>query len=437
MNICVIGTGYVGLVTGACFAEFGLRVTCVDKDGAKIAALERGVMPIYEPGLETVVSRNVREGRLSFTSDTASAIRSSLVIFIAVQTPSRESDGGTDLSAVEAVAREIGRTIDDYKVIVTKSTVPVGTSDLVRGWVEDELGKIGKKTHFSVASNPEFLREGAAIGDFMRPDRVVIGASDEQAMAILKDLYRPLYLNETPFVLTNVPTAELIKYAANAFLATKISFINEMANYCEIVGGDVQAVARGIGLDRRIGPKFLHAGPGFGGSCFPKDTRSAAHFGRAAGVPFEIIESVIRVNEQQRLRMVDKIENALGGALDGKTIAILGLSFKPETDDMRDAPAVDIIRGLLVRGARVQAFDPVAMSRAKEILPDILYCEDSYDACKGADAVVLVTEWNCFRMLELDRIKDLLRRPLMIDLRNVYLPATLHEAGFDYVSVGR
>ncbi len=437
MNICVIGTGYVGLVTGACFAEFGMRVTCVDKDRAKIASLERGAMPIYEPGLETVVSRNVREGRLSFTSDAASAIRSSLVIFIAVQTPSRESDGGTDLAAVEAVSREIGRTIEEYKVIVTKSTVPVGTSDFVCGWIEDELVKAGKKTRFSVASNPEFLREGAAIGDFMRPDRVVIGAADEQAMAILKDLYRPLYLNETPFVLTNVPTAELIKYAANAFLATKISFINEMANYCEIVGGDVQAVARGIGLDRRIGPKFLHAGPGFGGSCFPKDTRSAAYFGRAAGIPFEIIESVIRVNEKQRLRMVDKIEKALGGALDGKTIAILGLSFKPETDDMRDAPSVDILRGLIARGVRVQAFDPVAMSRAKEVLPDILYCEDSYDACKGADAVVLMTEWNCFRMLELDRIKDQMRQPLMIDLRNVYLPSSLHEAGFDYVSVGR
>lgn len=437
MNICVIGTGYVGLVTGACFAEFGLRVTCVDKDGAKIAALERGEIPIYEPGLETVVTRNVREGRLSFTSDTARAIHASLVIFIAVQTPSRESDGGTDLAAVEAVAREIGRTIEDYKVVVTKSTVPVGTSDLVRGWIEDELEKAGKKTRFSVASNPEFLREGAAIGDFMRPDRVVIGAADEQAMAILKDLYRPLYLNETPFVLTNIPTAELIKYAANAFLATKISFINEMANYCEIVGGDVQAVARGIGLDRRIGPKFLHAGPGFGGSCFPKDTRSAAHFGRVAGEPFEIIESVIRVNEKQRLRMIEKIEKTLGGVLEGKMITVLGLSFKPETDDMRDAPSVDIIRGLLERGASVQAFDPVAMLRAKEILPMIRYCEDSYEACKGADAVVIVTEWNCFRMLELDRIKELLRQPILIDLRNIYLPATLQEAGFEYVSVGR
>lgn len=437
MNICVIGTGYVGLVTGACFAEFGLRVTCVDKDGAKIAALERGEIPIYESGLEAVVARNVREGRLSFTSDTASAIRSSLVIFIAVQTPSRESDGGTDLSAVEAVAREIGRTLEDYKVVVTKSTVPVGTSDLVYGWIEDELTKAGKKTRFSVASNPEFLREGAAIGDFMRPDRVVIGASDEQAMAILKDLYRPLYLNETPFVLTNIPTAELIKYAANAFLATKISFINEMANHCELIGGDVQAVARGIGLDRRIGPKFLHAGPGFGGSCFPKDTRSAAYFGRTAGEPFEIIEAVIRVNEKQRVRMVEKIEKTLGGVLAGKTIAILGLSFKPETDDMRDAPSVDIIRGLLERGASVQAFDPVAMLRAKEILPTIRYCEDSYEACKGADVVVIVTEWNCFRMLELDRIKELLRQPVLIDLRNIYLPTTLRDAGFEYVSVGR
>ena len=434
MNVCVIGTGYVGLVTGACFAEFGVSVICADKDAAKVAALERGEIPIYEPGLDDLVARNVRAGRLSFTTDTPSALAQSLVIFIAVPTPALE-DGRTDLSAVEAVSREIGANLDGYKVIVTKSTVPVGTAELLRGWVSE--AQEGRNVGFSVASNPEFLREGAAIGDFMRPDRVVIGTSDDQAKAILQDLYRPLYLNETPVVVTNVQTAELTKYAANAFLATKISFINEVANLCEEVGADVQAVARSIGLDRRIGSKFLHAGPGFGGSCFPKDTRSLAHFAREHGDGFEIVDAVVRVNERQRVRMVGKIVNAMGGDVSGRTVAVLGLSFKPETDDMREAPSVDIIRALEERGARVQAYDPEAMDTAALLLPNVTMCEDSYAACKGADALVFVTEWNQFRMLDLDRVRELLNTPLIVDLRNIYGPDPMEEAGLTYVSVGR
>lgn len=436
MNVCVIGTGYVGLVTGACFAEFGVKVTCADKDAAKVDALDRGEIPIYEPGLGAFVERNVKQGRLSFTTDTAEAVRSSLVLFIAVQTPA-QADGSTDLSAVEAVAREIGQCINGYKVVVTKSTVPVGTSYRVRDLIQEEIARRGEEIRFSVASNPEFLREGAAIQDFMRPDRVVIGSDDDYALAILKDLYRPLYLNETPFVITNIPTSELTKYAANAFLATKVSFINEIANLCERIGADVQAIARGIGLDGRIGSKFLHAGPGFGGSCFPKDTRSAAHFARSAGESLQIVEAVIRVNEGQRQRMVIKIEKAVGGAVEGKTIGLLGLSFKPETDDMRDAPSVDIVRGLLERGAHVRAFDPVAMREAARVLPEITYCKDAYEACENADAVVLVTEWNQFRMLDLERMRQLLRHPVVVDLRNVYKPEQMEQAGFEYLSVGR
>jgi UDPglucose 6-dehydrogenase len=436
VNVCVIGTGYVGLVTGACFAEFGVQVVCADTDVDKIAALQRGEMPIYEPGLEDLVARNVREGRLSFTTKTAEAVRASLVVFIAVPTPAR-ADGGTDLTFVEAVARTIGENMDGYKVVVTKSTVPVGTSAKVRGWIEEELAGRKLGPYFSVASNPEFLREGAAIGDFMRPDRVVIGTEDEQSTAIIKDLYRPLYLNETPVVLTNVATAELTKYAANAFLATKISFINEVANLCEKVGADVQAIARGIGLDRRIGPKFLHAGPGFGGSCFPKDTRSVAHFARETGEGLEIVEAVVRVNDRQRQRMIEKIVAALGGAAQGKTVAVLGLSFKPETDDMRDAPSIDIIEGLQERGATVRACDPRALEEAKRLLPEIVPCADAYDACKGADVLVVMTEWNQYRMLDLGRVKDLLARPRIVDLRNVYEPESARAAGFTYVSVGR
>jgi len=438
MNVTVIGSGYVGLVTGACFSEFGVSVTCCDNDQDKIEGLQRGEIPIYEPGLEDLVARNARAGRLAFSADPAEAIRSALIVFIAVGTPPAD-DGSTDLRYVEEVAREIGRNLDGYKVIVSKSTVPVGTSKKVRGWIQEELDRAGRKVHFSVASNPEFLREGAAIGDFMRPDRVVIGVDqgDDQALAILRDLYRPLFLNETPFVMTNTPTAELSKYAANAFLATKVSFINEVAILCEKVEGDVQAVARAMGLDRRIGPKFLHAGPGFGGSCFPKDTLSAAHFAREQGGSFEIVDAAIRVNRRQRLFAIDKIVGVFHGDLEGKTIGMLGLSFKPETDDMREAPAVEIAEGLIERGARVRAYDPASMAVASQMLKQVELCKDAYEACEDADALVIVTEWNQFRMLDLERIKQLLRDPIMIDLRNIYDPDTLREAGFHYVSVGR
>lgn len=438
MNITVIGTGYVGLVTGACFSEFGVQVTCVDKVQEKIEALERGEIPIYEPGLDEIVARNVRGGRLSFSTDVGEAIDRALIIFIAVGTPPSD-DGSTDLSFVEAAAREVGQRIDSYKVIVTKSTVPVGTSDKVRGWVQEELDRRGDKVRFSVASNPEFLREGAAIGDFMRPDRVVIGTDegDDHAIAIMKDLYRPLYLNETPFVETDIHTAELAKYAANAFLATKISFINEVSILCEDIGGDVQAIARAMGLDRRIGKKFLHAGPGFGGSCFPKDTLSAAYFARELGHQFEIVEASIRVNERQRMRMVDKIVYALDGDAKDKVVAILGLSFKPETDDIREAPAISIVRGLLDRGASIRAYDPAAMAEAGRQVPEMDLCKDVYEALTGADVMVIVTEWNEFRMIDLQRAKEIMSEPKMVDLRNVYDPARIGEAGFQYWSVGR
>ena len=438
MNVAVIGTGYVGIVTGACFSEFGVQVTCVDKLPEKIDALRRGEIPIYEPGLEDIVARNTRSGRLSFTLDLVDAVSHALVIFVAVGTPAA-ADGGTDLSFIEPVAREIGRCLSSYKVIVTKSTVPVGTSDRVRGWIQEELDQRGSKLRFSVASNPEFLREGAAIGDFMRPDRVVIGTDpgDDQARAILKDLYRPLYLNETPFVETNLHTAELSKYAANAFLATKISFINELSVLCEEVGGDVQAIARVMGLDNRIGKKFLHAGPGYGGSCFPKDTASAAHFARRLGHEFSIVEATIRVNQRQRLRMVDKIVSALEGDVAGKTIGVLGLAFKPETDDLREAPSLDIVRELLGRGAKVRAYDPTSMAQASRLVPEIVLCKDAYEAVEGADAMVIVTEWNEFRMLDLPRARDLMAEPRMLDLRNIYKRDQVVAAGFQYWGVGR
>jgi UDPglucose 6-dehydrogenase len=436
MNVCVIGTGYVGLVTGACFAEFGCQVICADVDAGKIEALRQGQMPIYEPGLEDLVVRNVQQGRLAFTTDTADAVRASLIVFIAVPTPPRE-DGSTDLTAVEEVAREIGRAMDGYKVIVNKSTVPVGSAEKVRQWIEAELPRGGRQRRFSVASNPEFLREGAAIGDFMRPDRVVIGADDEEATAILKGLYRPLYLIETPVVVTSVASAELTKYAANAFLATKVSFINEIANLCEAVGADVHDIARAIGLDRRIGGKFLHPGPGFGGSCFPKDTRSVAHFARAQDSPLRIVEAVIDVNEAQMRRMVEKISALLDGDLSGREIGALGLSFKPETDDMRDAPSLSILRAMIERGARVRAYDPQAMANARKLLPEVVLCENAYDVCEGADVLVVLTEWNQFRMLDLARVKSLLRQPLVADLRNIYDPVTMRDAGFSYVCVGR
>jgi UDPglucose 6-dehydrogenase len=436
MNIGVIGTGYVGLVTGACFAEFGVQVVCADIDAEKIARLERGEIPIYEPGLEEIVERNMKQGRLSFTTKTSEAVENSLVLFIAVATPPL-SDGRTDLRAVESVAREIGRTITDYKVIVNKSTVPVGTSVRVREWIEEELRAAGRTVEFSVASNPEFLREGAAIGDFMRPDRVVIGTDDSHATAILKSLYRPLYLIEAPVLITNVVTAELTKYAANAFLATKISFINEVANLCEEIGADVHDIARGIGLDRRIGQKFLHPGPGFGGSCFPKDTRSIAQFARETGSPLAIVDAVVEVNARQHQRMVEKITACLDGDVRGKKIGMLGLSFKPETDDTRDSPALAIARALQALGARVQAYDPQAMDAARKELPDLTLCSDAYQACRDAEVLVIVTEWNQFRMLDLSRVKSLLARPVVVDLRNIYDPAPMRAAGFDYVCVGR
>lgn len=436
MNICVIGAGYVGLVTAACFSEFGVQVICVDKDASKIDALNKGVIPIYEPGLEDLVARNMKAGRLTFSTDTGAAVRNALVVFIGVQTPPRE-DGSTDLGAVEAVSKEVGGHLNGYKVVVTKSTVPVGTSERVKELVKQGAEEAGLTASFSVASNPEFLREGAAISDFMRPDRVVIGTEDDQAEAILKDLFRPLYLIETPIVLTNIPTAELTKYAANAFLATKISFINEVANLCEKVNADAHAVARGIGLDKRIGAKFLHPGPGYGGSCFPKDTLSAAYFARQHGERFRIIEAAIEVNDLQRKRMVEKITQVLGGDLKGKIIGVLGLSFKPETDDMRDAPSIDIIAGLQSGGAQVRAFDPVAMKAAAKVIPNLEFCEDSYAVANGADALVIMTEWNQFRMLDLERIQKLLRQPILVDLRNVYDPVPMREHGFKYVGVGR
>jgi UDPglucose 6-dehydrogenase len=425
-------------VTGACFSEFGVQVTCVDKQQEKIEALRRGEIPIYEPGLEDIVARNARSGRLSFTLDLPDAVSRALVVFVAVGTPPA-ADGSTDLSFVEQVAREIGRCLTSYRVIVTKSTVPVGTSDHVRAWVQEELDLRGSKLRFSVASNPEFLREGAAIADFMRPDRVVIGTDpgDDQALAILKDLYRPLYLNETPFVETNIHTAELAKYAANAFLATKISFVNELSVLCEEIGGDIQAIARVMGLDNRIGKKFLHAGPGYGGSCFPKDTSSAAHFARELGHELSIVEATIRVNQRQRERMVEKIVTALEGDVAGKTVGVLGLSFKPETDDLREAPAIDIVRELLRRGAKIRAYDPAALAQAGRLVPEMTLCKDAYEAVEGAEAMVIVTEWNEFRMLDLPRARDLMAEPRMLDLRNIYKRDAVLAAGFQYWGVGR
>lgn len=432
MHIAVIGTGYVGLVTGACFAEFGVDVTCVDIDSEKIARLVAGEMPIYEPGLEQLVTKNMQSGRLRFTTDLKQAIEQALVIFLAVGTPPKR-DGSPDLSFVESAARSIAQHMNGYKVIVTKSTVPIGTGEYLRKLIREQLKS---RLNFGIVSNPEFLREGAAINDFMRPDRVVIGSRDEEAVAIMRDLYRPLYLIEAPFVLTSLEAAELTKYAANAFLATKISFINEIANLCESIGCDVHDVARAIGMDRRIGSKFLHPGPGFGGSCFPKDTQALASVARDFGHDSLIVDAVIEVNRRQRKAMVPKIEK-LVGVLEGKTIAILGLAFKPETDDMREAPAIDIINGLLERGATVQAYDPVAMSEAAKVLPKVSYADDEYEAVTGADALVFVTEWNQFRALDMGRIRDLMNAPRIADLRNIYDPGDMRELGFEYVGVGR
>ncbi len=431
MHIAVIGTGYVGLVTGACFAEFGVNVTCVDIDEKKIADLREGRLPIYEPGLDQLAEKNARAGRLGFTTDLRSAVEQSLVIFLAVGTPPRE-DGSADLRHVEEAARQIARNMNGYKVLVTKSTVPVGTGERLRKLVREER----PNAKFAVVSNPEFLREGAAIDDFMRPDRVVIGSRDEEAIAIMRDLYRPLYLIETPFVITSVEAAELTKYAANAFLATKISFINEIANLCDEVGCDVHDVARGIGMDKRIGMKFLHPGPGFGGSCFPKDTRALVQIAREYGSDSLIVDAVVEVNERQRLRMIEKLCALLPDAK-GRVVAVLGLAFKPETDDMREAPSIDIINELASRGARVRAYDPVAVEAARRLLPDIEYAEDEYAAVEGADLLVFMTEWNQFRALDMARVRSLMREPRVADLRNIYEPQDMRRLGFEYVGVGR
>lgn len=431
MHIAVIGTGYVGLVTGACFAEFGVDVTCVDIDSEKIARLSSGEMPIYEPGLEQLVIKNMQSGRLQFTTDIKQAVEQALVIFLAVGTPPK-SDGSPDLSFVEAAASSVAEHMNGYKVVVTKSTVPIGTGEHLRKRIREQNPRL----NFGIVSNPEFLREGAAINDFMRPDRVVIGSRDDEAIAIMRDLYRPLYLIEAPFVLTSLEAAELTKYAANAFLATKISFINEIASLCESIGCDVHDVAKAIGMDRRIGNKFLHPGPGFGGSCFPKDTQALASVAREFGRDSLIVDAVIEVNRRQRRAMLPKIEKLVGG-LEGKTIAVLGLAFKPETNDMREAPSLEIISGLLKSGAMVRAYDPVAMLEAAEILPDVNYADDEYAAVTNADALVFVTEWNQFRALDMRRIRDLMRSPRIADLRNIYEPEDMRELGFEYVGVGR
>jgi UDPglucose 6-dehydrogenase len=431
VKIAVIGTGYVGLVTGAGLADFGNSVICCDINKEKIDALNEGKIPIYEPGLEAIVTRNVGEKRLKFTTDLEGAIQSSRAIFIAVGTPPNE-DGSADLRHVENVARTIAQHMNGPKLVITKSTVPVGTGRRI----EEILGDAGKKHGASVVSNPEFLREGSAIEDFMKPDRVVIGASDEASFELMQQIYEPLHSLEIPFVLTNVESAELIKYAANGFLATKISFINEVAVLCERLGADVQHVARGIGLDNRIGQKFLQAGPGFGGSCFPKDTQAVAHIAKREGYEFEIIEAVLRVNDRIKARMVDKVADALGDPR-GKTIGILGLAFKPETDDMRDSPAIPLIDGLQKRGAKIRAYDPQSIENAKRYVSDVTYCNDAYETADGADALVIVTEWNEFRALELGQLKKLLKQPLIVDLRNVYDGHRMNAEGITYVSVGR
>jgi UDPglucose 6-dehydrogenase len=432
MHIGIIGTGYVGLVTGACFAEFGVYVTCIDRDERKIKSLKKGIIPFYEPGLEELVKRNIEKERLLFSSKIKDAVSTSLAIFIAVGTPPR-GDGSADLSYVKEVCKEIATHMDSYKVIVTKSTVPVGTGKKIKNWISKSLKK---KVDFDVASNPEFLREGSAIEDFMRPDRVVIGAESPQAIAILKDLYRPLYLIETPFVITNVETAELIKYASNSFLATKISFINEIANLCDAVGADVHVVAKAMGLDKRIGPKFLHPGPGYGGSCFPKDTMALLQIARQHNVELNIVDAAIRTNQKQRSLMVEKIKSRLSPLKD-KVIGVLGLSFKPNTNDLREAPSLYIISKLTEEGAIVQAYDPVATEDARRVLNNVKFKKNAYDVARDSHAIVLVTEWNEFRNLDLKRVKKVMKEPNFFDLRNVYDPERMQELGFNYYSVGR
>ncbi|MGV8929763.1 MAG: UDP-glucose dehydrogenase family protein, partial [Brevundimonas sp.] len=426
MRVAMIGTGYVGLVSGACFADFGHDVVCVDKDPSKIERLERGEIPIFEPGLDDLVAANVRGGRLSFALDGASAIRAADAVFIAVGTPSRRGDGHADLSYVHAAAEEIAGLIEGFTVIVTKSTVPVGTGDEIERIIRERR----PDAEFAVVSNPEFLREGAAIEDFKRPDRVVVGTEDERAQAVMRELYRPLNLNETPILFTGRRTSELIKYAANAFLAMKITFINEMADLCEVVGADVQQVARGIGLDKRIGGKFLHAGPGYGGSCFPKDTLALVRTATDAGAPVRLIETTVAINDSRKKAMAGKIAASLDGELKGKTVALLGLTFKPNTDDMRDAPSLDVAPALIAMGATVQAFDPEGMEEAAKLLDGVIFKDGPYEAVEGADVIVILTEWDQFRALDLDRVKLLVRQPVLVDLRNIYRPEDLRARGF-------
>ncbi len=433
MRVTMIGAGYVGLISGACFSEFGTTVTCVDSDEARIARLQRGEIPIFEPGLDELVADNVAADRLSFTSDLEAAVRGADAIFIAVGTPSRRGDGHADLTFVFDVAREVARHLNGPSIVVTKSTVPVGTGRRIGTIIRE----IRSDADFAVVSNPEFLREGSAINDFMRPDRIVIGTESDRAKEVMRALYRPLYLNETPILFTGLETAELTKYASNAFLATKITFINEIADLCEKVGADVQDIARGIGLDGRIGSKFLHPGPGFGGSCFPKDTVALLRTAEQAGAPLRIVESVAQVNRERKARMAQKVIDGCGGSVDGKTIAVLGVTFKPDTDDMREAPSLEIIPGLQAAGAEIRAFDPQGAHEASKLLQGVSWCADAYDALAGAAAVVIITEWNEFRGLDLERAKQLMTSPVMIDLRNIYNPKHMLAAGFTYVSVGR
>ena len=433
MRIAMIGTGYVGLVSGACFSEFGNDVACVDKDEVKISRLDRGEIPIFEPGLDDLVANNVRAGRLTFTTDLTSAVRGADAVFIAVGTPARRGDGHADLSYVYSAAKEIAQAMDGYTVVVTKSTVPVGTGREVAQIIRQAR----PDADFDICSNPEFLREGAAITDFMRPDRVVIGSESERAREMMRAIYRPLYLIETPIVFTSLQTSELIKYAANSFLATKITFINEIADLCEQVGADIHDVSRGIGLDGRIGRKFLHPGPGYGGSCFPKDTVALVKTAQDYNAPLRIVETVVDINDRRKKQMADKVVQACGGSVDGRTVAVLGLTFKPNTDDMRDSPSLEILPALQAAGARIKAYDPEGIKEARQMLPGVEMCDNAYAPMDGADAVVLITEWNEFRALDLERVKGLLKQPVMVDLRNVYNPDEMAAAGFSYVCVGR
>jgi UDPglucose 6-dehydrogenase len=432
MRIAMIGTGYVGLVSGACFADFGHRVCCVDKDASKIDGLNAGVMPIWEPGLEAIVKANAERGRLTFTTDLASAVEIAEAVFIAVGTPARRGDGHADLTFVFEAVRELAKFIKPGTAVVTKSTVPVGTGDRIEQILKEE-----GVTEVSVASNPEFLREGAAIADFKHPDRIVVGAEDDRSQEVLREIYRPLFLNRAPILITGRRTAELTKYAANAFLAVKISFINEIADLCEAVDADVQDVARGIGLDNRIGPKFLHAGPGYGGSCFPKDTLALLQTADAAGVDQRIVRTTVQVNDDRKAQMVERVSQALGGSVSGKRIGVLGLAFKPNTDDMREAPSIPLIEALVERGAAVSSFDPVAREQAEKIFSGIEFANDAYAAAEGADALVIVTEWDEFRALDLERIAESLRGKVLVDLRNVYDRSDAEEAGLTYYGVGR